>query len=522
MIFYCKYFVITILTGHAHDTNWLTSLSSVSHSVQGPPPLPVAEDGSLQPGVEVCHPGVHPRHTCPPTPDAEADNPQLVPLARLLADQGPPAVPVTRVTPLRPGTDGAGGETVAGPELVLQGRVTHRLLPQWHRDLLEDHTVVAAWTRGLGQWNTVRAVWQLTLSSPPPAGDVAVWKTRLLDLLLTGHTHHVNVLLPLGRPLQLQQSDVIDQRGVVEVWMNLNVWNVELLKWKILLDCHEEMRDCGVTWCGRGSAVVVTSYSPILTFRMSPMFVTKGRLKIFLWQQRFSLFSCWAFLTNHQHNVPLWESTTHLSELSHKRTNLEVFLGLRPTTIRSTGWRWGVRRSLHATATLRTPPPPPCPSPAPSCRTGPCWGWAGCRQARRCLARSSRRRGLSGRSRCEECRPCNDSRAGVWGVRCEVWGVRCTDPSMQVQYSIQSQLKWEWWRPFSVPPDPVNTHHWDTSGAFRLETLKLDDLCVNDGHKNQISWQDIKHTPLSVYKEIMVNFQQCFLFSNLHGAICTA
>lgn len=42
------------------------------------------------------------------------------------------------------------------------------------------------------------------------------------------------------------------------------------------------------------------------------------------------VFSGKIFLTNHPHNAPLWESKTHRSKLSHKRTGLEVFLGWRP------------------------------------------------------------------------------------------------------------------------------------------------------------------------------------------------
>ena len=101
-------------------------------------------------------PGVDPRHPGPPTPDAEADDADLEPLAGLLTDERAPPIPVTGVPALRPGTHGGGGQAVAGPELVLQGRVTDRLLPQRDRDLLEDGAVLA------------------TLSSPAPPGYVAV------------------------------------------------------------------------------------------------------------------------------------------------------------------------------------------------------------------------------------------------------------------------------------------------------------------------------------------------------------
>ena len=101
-------------------------------------------------------PGVDPRHPGPPTPDAEADDADLEPLAGLLTDERPAPVPVTGVPALRPGTHGGGGQAVARPELVLQGGVADRLLPQRHRDLLQHRAVLA------------------TLSSPAPPGYVAV------------------------------------------------------------------------------------------------------------------------------------------------------------------------------------------------------------------------------------------------------------------------------------------------------------------------------------------------------------
>ena len=113
-------------------------------SQQGSPPLLVTEDGPLQPGVEGPDPGVDPRHPRPPAPDAEADDPDLEPLAGLLAYQGSPAISVTGVTTLGPGTHRAGRQAVPGTELLLQGRGAHRLLPQRHLDLLQDHAVLTA------------------------------------------------------------------------------------------------------------------------------------------------------------------------------------------------------------------------------------------------------------------------------------------------------------------------------------------------------------------------------------------
>ena len=104
----------------------------------------MTEDGPLQPGVEGPHPGVDPRDPRPPTPDPEADDPDLVPLTALLADQRSPAIPVTGVSTLGPGTDRAGRQAVAGSELLLQGGVAHGLLPERHLDLLQDHAVLTA------------------------------------------------------------------------------------------------------------------------------------------------------------------------------------------------------------------------------------------------------------------------------------------------------------------------------------------------------------------------------------------
>ena len=48
-------------------------------------------------------------------------------------------------------------------------------------------------------------------------------------LLAAGHTDHIYILPPLGRPLHLQQGDVVDQGGVVELGVDLDVGDVELL-----------------------------------------------------------------------------------------------------------------------------------------------------------------------------------------------------------------------------------------------------------------------------------------------------
>ena len=66
----------------------------------------------------------------------------------------------------------------------------------------------------------------LTLRPPAPASDNTV---RELLLIAPPHAHHINVLLPLGAPHQAHQGDVVDQGGVVEVGVDLDVGDVELL-----------------------------------------------------------------------------------------------------------------------------------------------------------------------------------------------------------------------------------------------------------------------------------------------------
>ena len=61
------------------------------------------------------------------------------------------------------------------------------------------------------------------LGPPAPARHVAPRHARHLETRRARHAHHVDVLLPLGGALQLEQRDVVDKRGVVKIWMNSDI-----------------------------------------------------------------------------------------------------------------------------------------------------------------------------------------------------------------------------------------------------------------------------------------------------------
>jgi len=70
------------------------------------------------------------------------------------------------------------------------------------------------------------------LRSSPPPSDNTVSQTLRQELLRPSDAHHINVLFPSGRSNKSEQSNVIDEGGIVEVWVDLNVRDVKLLVWE--------------------------------------------------------------------------------------------------------------------------------------------------------------------------------------------------------------------------------------------------------------------------------------------------